>query len=244
MTHIKNTAFALFVLVLFTFCNNDHRNIKEYYFPIEELKDGKVYEYQSISDERNPPFYWYYQTLEQQKSTFLIGTYYGPDFTQYQLIQEEMVSNGMLLDNFYWFEPDTLNNKQIQVPANIESGSVFGFELYDPPTVLVSSINWRMPSDTLTKMTFIRNRQYDKDTTYSYQNQTYDCVKFYVRELIDNENEGHLEQEYEATEIYAKGIGLIYFRKDIAKDFKMEYELKDIYDMKEFEKKFQISLEK
>jgi hypothetical protein len=243
MTYLKNIALFLTIVGFLSSCAEERRNIKEYYFPIEALKEGKVYEYQAINDEISPPFYWYYQTIEQNGGTYLIGTYYGPDFTQYQLIQEEMVSNGMLLDNFYWFEPDTATNTQIRVPVNIDLPSVFGFEISDPPSVLVSSINWRMPSDTLTKMTFIRNRQYEKDTTYSFQNQTYDCVKFYVRELIDNENEGHLEQEYEAAEVYAKGIGLVYFRKDISKDFKMEYELKDIYDMKTFEEKFQVGLQ-
>mgnify|MGYP000341708181 CR=1 FL=1 len=243
MTHIKYSIFIFFALILFSNCKEDKRNIKAYYFPIEELKSGKVYEYQSVGSEHDPPFYWYYQTLEQDGSTYLIGTYYGYDFSQYQLIQEEVVSNGMLLDNFFWFETDTSTNLQYQVPVNVESGNVFGFELTDPPSVLVSSINWEIPTDTLTKMTFIRNRQYEKDTTYSYRNQSYDCLKFYVRELIDNENEGHLEQEYEASEIYAKGIGLVYFRKNIAKDWQMEYELKEIYDMETFEEKYRVSLE-
>lgn len=241
---IKNSIFIFLTFILFSHCKEDKRNIKDFYFPIEELKEGKVYEYHSIGNEHDPPFYWYYQTIEQDGNAYLIGTYYGYDFSQYQLIQEEIVGNGMLLDKFFWFETDTTSNTQYQVPVNVESGNVFGFELSDPPSVLVSSINWRMPSDTSTKMTFVRNRQFEKDTTYSYNSQSYDCLKFYVRELIDNENEGHLEQEYEASEVYAKGIGLIYFRKNIAKEWKMEYELKDIYDMNTFEEKYQISLAK
>lgn len=223
--------------------NNGKRNIKAYYFPIESLMEGKVYEYRSVDNELDPPFYWYYRSLREGNATYLTGMYYDPDFAPFQYVREEKVRNGMLLTEFFWFEKDSLG-QPVKVPVSIKEGNVFPFEVSLPGNVLVSSICWKLPTDTLTKMTFVRNRQFDGDTTYTFRGKAYDCVKFHVRELIDNEREGHLEQEYLAREIYAKGIGLVYFKKDIAEDWKMEYELVHIYNKKTFEETFNVNLAK
>jgi hypothetical protein len=91
-------------------------------------------------------------------------------------------------------------------------------------------------------MTFIRNRQFNRDTLVEFQNRKVDAIQMNVLELIDNEREGHLEQEYSATEIYGKGIGLIYFEKNIASEWKMKYKLVDIYSMDEFLEKSGVQL--
>lgn len=222
-------------------CNNSPRNIESYYFPIESLKAGKIYEYQSVGNEHDPPFYWHYQSVEENGITYLKGTYFDHDFNPFQMITEEQVSNGMLLQEFSWFEPDTTGN-QAKVAVNIESGNVFSFEIKEPANVLLSSFSWQPLLDSSMIITFIRNRQYESDTVFSFQNKQYKSLKFYVRELIDQDQEGHLEQEYEASEIYAEGIGLVYFQKDIAADWKMAYKLTNIYDPSAFEKKYGVDL--
>ena len=213
--HLLKTVGIVFFAILLIACEKKNRNIKDYYFPVNSLASGKVYEYHSINNQYDPPFFWLYETVEENENLYLTGTYFGPAFNKYQSIKEEVVSNGMLLQEFSWYEKDTATNLEYQVPVEVQSGNVFSFELSNPPSVLVSSLHWTLPTDSLTKMTFIRNRQFEMDTTYTFLNESHDCLKFYVRELIDNERQGHLEQEYEAAEIYAKGIGLIYFMKNI-----------------------------
>ena len=68
------------------------------------------------------------------------------------------------------------------------------------------------------------------------------AVKFLTRELVDQETEGHLELEYGGMEVYAKGIGLVFFKKNISKDWQMAYRLAAVYDMEAFEQKFKTSL--
>jgi len=218
------------------------RDISEFYFPIDDLFEGKVYEYQSVGSEYDPPFYWYYRTLNTGENIYFTGMYYDYNFTPFQFIREEKVSNGMSLQDFYWYETDTLTNTQNKVDVNITSGNVFPFQVSNPPGVVVSSINWKLPEDTLTKMTFIRNRQFDKDTIGLFQNREVEAIKMNVLELIDNEQEGHLEIEYPATEIYAKDIGLIYFEKNISPEHQMKYQLVDIYSMEEFVEKSGVKL--
>ncbi|MFT4760508.1 MAG: hypothetical protein ACI9XO_002955 [Paraglaciecola sp.] len=238
----------LLLFILFFSCqngnntSNEKRNIRDFYFPIDQLFEGKVYEYQSVGNEHDPPFYWYYRTLNTGENVYFTGMYYDYNFTPFQFIREEEMSNGMSLQDFYWYETDSLTNTQNKVDVNISSSNVFPFQVSNPPGVVVSSINWKLPTDSLTTMTFIRNRQFNRDTLVEFQNRKVDAIQMNVLELIDNEREGHLEQEYSATEIYGKGIGLIYFEKNIASEWKMKYKLVDIYSMDEFLEKSGVQL--
>ena len=217
-------------------------SLESYYFPIDQLHEGLVYEYQSAGDPLDPPFYWYYRTLEQDGATYLTGMYYDPNFTPFQFVREERVSNGMILSDYYLYETDS-TGKQVQIPVEIEGGNNFSFEPRDPNTVLYSKIRFSSPSDPETINTLVKNRQYLSDTTYNYGGKTYDALVFYVRELIDLENQGHTEHEYDGMEIYAKGLGLVYFRKNVSDLFVTEYKLADRYTMEAFEQKFKKKLE-
>jgi hypothetical protein len=212
------------------------RDIEAFYFPLRELKDGKVYEYRSVGNPNDPPMYWHYQTEEKDGSLYLLGTAYGPAFSPDQFAREERAGNGMLLSEFYTYEWDSTGTKR-QVKASIEAGNVFPFTVSEPPGVLLSSIRWE-PLSQPGSITLIRNRQFDSDTTFTFGGKTLPAIKFNVRELIDNDTEGHLELEYSAEEIYAKGAGLVYFRKDIDERWQMEYQLAAIYSMSEFEEKY------
>lgn len=242
MNIINRFLLLLFVSFLIMSCGESKpqvRNIKEYYFPVENLDQGSVYEYETADDPRNPPFYYYYRNVRDAADLYLTGTYYDYDFTPIQFVREEMTNNGMTLADFYFYETDTLTGKQNQVPVEIEAKNVFPFTVNEEkPGVLLFTIKWDDPEPTGTEYTLIRNRQFVGDTTYIYQGKEHEAVQFYVRELIDNFNQGHLETEYDGLEIYAKGIGLVYFEKNVSKEFVIKYKLKDDYPMSVLEEKF------
>jgi len=233
---------ALTILLLFTACHreNSRRGIEDFYFPLRELKDGKVYEYRSVGNANDPPMYWHYQTEEKDGSLYLLASAYDPAFSPDQFAREERVGNGMLLSQFYTYDKDSTGTKQ-EVKASIEEANVFPFTVLDTPGVLLSTIRWE-PLNQPGSITLIRNRQFDGDTTFTFGGKTLPAVKFNVLELIDNNTQGHLELEYPAEEIYAKGVGLIYFRKDIDEKWRMEYQLTAIYTMPEFEGKFKLRI--
>ncbi|MBK8489940.1 MAG: hypothetical protein IPL49_03295 [Saprospirales bacterium] len=234
--------FPLAVLFLVLSCGCRESSLEAYYYPLDELREGLVYEYRSAGDTLDPPFYWYYRTLEQDGATFLTGMYYDQNFTPYQFTREEKVANGMLLVDYYLYENDS-TGKQVQIPVEIEGGNLFSFEAPDPNTVLFYKIRFSTPSDPTTVNSLVRNRQFRSDTTYTYGGKTYDAAVFYVRELIDIEDEGHVEHEFDGLEIYAKGLGMVYFRKNVTESFITEYKLADRYTMEAFEKKFKPKLE-
>lgn len=233
---------AAFSLLFFA-CENDSgkRNIEPYYFPLKELEDGRVYEYRPAGNPNDPPIYWYFKSLKKGGSQFLLGMSYDPEFTPDQFVREERVENGMLLVDFITYEKDSTGKKQ-SLQATIEAPNVFPFTVKENAGVLLSSVNWRTLNDSVA-ITHVRNRQYDSDTVFVFKGKRIPAVKFNTRELIDQEVEGHLELEYGGSEVYAKGIGLASFQKNIDANWTMAYELAGIYSMAEFEEKFRTRLE-
>jgi hypothetical protein len=233
-------SFSLFIVIYG--CGNDsaRRNIEAFYFPLKKLETGQVYEYQSVGNPNDPPMYWYYKSLEEGGQQYLLGMAYDPEFSPDQFVREERAVNGMLLADFYMYEKDS-TGKKVQLPANIEAANVFPFLIKDPPGVLLSSVTWQSLADSA-QVSLVRNRQFDKDTTVIFDGKNLPAVKFLTRELVDQETEGHLELEYGGMEVYAKGIGLVFFKKNISKDWQMAYRLAAVYDMEAFEQRFKTSL--
>ncbi|MBI1226912.1 MAG: hypothetical protein GC192_16895 [Bacteroidetes bacterium] len=220
---------------------NGFRNIEDYYYPLSDLQDGKVYEYGPVHEEGDPPIYWYYRSVLKDGNAYLVGMSYNPAFNPDQFVREERVSNGMLLNDFYVYETDTEGKSQ-QIRADIVAANVFPFKVKPLGSVLLSSLHWRPLGDSST-ITLVRNRQYDSDTTIVFEGKNVPAVKFNTRELVDQEEEGHLELEFGGTEVYAKRLGLVYFKKDVSGQRRIEYRLKAVYSMEAFEQKFKEKLE-
>ncbi len=243
-TFYTSCIFFIF-LYLFAFsCTHDQkRNIKEYYLPIAELSDGKVYEYHSLHNDSLPPFYWYFRTMEQKGETILTSTYYDHQFTVQQLSNEVVVKNGVILNDLFLYGTDTLTGKQIQNPVRVEWDNAFPFEVTDSTGAFLYKIYWTDLDNPQQKLRLIRNKHFMGDDTYMYKGETIDCVRFLVKELLEIEEVGFQELKYTGTELYAKGIGLVYYNKKIDGQIVQEYELVDQYDMQVLEERFRKSIE-
>lgn len=244
----KKYIFGIFgwlvaAMVIFACANEPKdgmRNLEPYYYPLSDLQEGKVYEYEPVSEEGDPPVYWYYKSMLEGGKAFLVGMSYGPTFQPDQFVREERVHNGMLLADFYVYETDSAGKSQ-QLKADIAAANVFPFKAKPLGSVLLTSLHWLPLGDTA-GITLVRNRQYDSDTTVVFQGKNTPAVKFNTRELVDQEEVGHLELEFGGYEIYAKDLGLVYFRKDVSGQRRIEYRLKEVYSMTDFEAKFKEKL--
>lgn len=237
--------FTIIFLSILMACQPDNglRNIEEYYFPLKKLKDGKIYEYQSVGNEYDPPMYWYYKSMKQDGSQYLLGTGYDTEFSPDQFLREEKVDNGMLLVDFIIYEKTDSTASKSSTQAEIVAGNIFPFTVKQPANVLLTSLHWESQQDSA-RINLIRNRQYDSDTVFVFNNKKIPAIKFKTIELIEHDKEGRLPLEFDGMEIYAKGIGLVGLRKNITKGYRLAYELKAIYSMEEFEEKFAKKIEK
>ena len=243
---IRNVIASILSLVLLAACTNDSkRNIKDYYFPLEKmLNNGIVYEYEALHADSIAPYYWYYQTVQIPDSPMvLVGTYYDANFQQRQLVREEVVNNGMLLQDMRLFLTDT-SGRQEQVVADVQAANAYPFEVSDSSGIFLYKVQWDDPFQPNSTTTLIRNRRYLGDTSYVFQGQSLPAVRLGVREIVENEQEGFLEIELEGEEWYAENLGLVYTsREAVTNSFRQVYALRDTFDMKTLENRFREQLE-
>ncbi len=218
------------------------KNIRSYYYPVADFMDGKVYEYRAVNDSL-APFYWYFRTTISRGDTILTSEYFDHNFIVQQLTNEEIVKNGVILNDFYLYETDSLTGQQKQNPVRVEVDNVYPFEVTDSTGLFLYKIFWKDYYQPDQKYRLIKNRHYMGETTYSYKGQPVDCVRFFNKELLEIEEIGFQEVNYQSVELYAKNIGLVYSRKEIEGNIVQEYELADIYEMTDLEEKFRASTE-
>ena len=231
---------GIFISFFFSSCTEEKdakKNIKAYFYPINALKEPLVYEYRPVSNDTLGAQYLYFSTLETDTATYLMTNIYNQFYEVEQLSVEEVVSNGMLQKDYFLYIPDSTGLKR-RIPAEIEYGNSFPFEVRDSSGVFLQKMKWTFNEEPLYTTTLIRNRRYIGDKKHHFKGTEYDAITFNLREIIDDFRDGHLETETSGIEIYAKGLGLVYYKKAISENLVLEYELVDRYSMEEFEKKF------
>lgn len=236
----RSTVLCLPVLLILCSiaCNpSGRKDIRDYYFPLKKLTEGLVYEYRAIGQDSLSPAYWYYRSFLQDEGIYLTGTYYEYDLDPLQLVREELVSNGMLLQDLFIYIPDS-SGRQQRLAAEVLAGNVFPFSVSDSSGVFLYKVRFEFPNEMGNTTTLIKNRRYLGDTTYSVNGESYDAVRFQVRELVEDQSltDGTVEPQFDGEEIYAKGIGLVYYRKNLGAQ-SIAYELKDRYPMEQLEQK-------
>ena len=232
------TALGATALLYLTSCReNGPKDIRDYYFPLKQLEDGLVYEYQPLYPDSLAPVYWYYHSLIGADSVYLTGTYYEYGLSPLQLVREELVRNGMLLHGLYLYETDSSGN-QLQARAEVLAGNAFPFQVSDSTGVFLYKVRWEPPSDSGAVITLVKNRRYLRDTLIQYDDKTYKAVVFGVRELLEYDKDGVFEQPYNGREVYAKGLGLVYYQKEISKGLSWAYRLVARYPMSQLEETF------
>jgi len=216
------------------------RDIRSYYYPLEALQPGLVYAYREVNNPALIPSYWYIQGIHQNKQWFLSATYYEQNLLPAQQVRERLLPNGMLLEDLYLYGRDTLpGGRQARTQAEIIAPAVFPFQVRPNGGVFLYHVHWQDPIDTNAWYTVIKNRYFEGDTTFAFKGKSYPAVKFSVREHYELDQQGVFETTYIGWEVYAKGLGLVHYRKEIQDGFTLEYQLEDRFPMEVLEKKFQ-----
>ena len=112
----------------------------------------------------------------------------------------------------------------------------------DSSGVFLYKIRWEPPQDSGAVITLIKNRRYLKDTVVNVLGEEREAVVFDVQELLEYDQNGVFEQRYGGQEVYARGIGLVYYKKSVGDQMRWDYALHRRYPMTELEKQFEQQL--
>lgn len=214
-----------------TQCTVDGWNTRKYYFPIKKLEEGKVYAYTNEGNIGPPEAYWYYRSVVGKEEVYLTATYYENQPNPLQLVTERLAENGMIREELFLFDMDSLGKSQ-RTTAVIEVGDAFPFYVKERGGIFLQKQTW-VDRDTGNKMTLIKNRVFDGEVTFNWEGKELDAVEFEVKELLVDEGDGALELEFKGKEVYATGLGLVSYEKQIEEGFVMAYRLERIMEMEE-----------
>jgi hypothetical protein len=217
------------------------KSTREYYFPLSQLREKPmVYEYEFNTGNNTLRLYSYFQTIVQGDSISFVGTDYDPNFQVMMMRREQMLSNGMKLQDLRYYGSDT-TGKAVEMKALVTGGAVFPFEVKDSNGVFINIIKYRDPKDSTHETTLTRNLRFLRTTTYDYKNKKYEAIEFEKREEQAERNmkQGGWQHVFKVKEIYAKGLGLVYSKRVVTDDEAVEIRLVDTYPMEVLEKKFE-----
>lgn len=214
---------------------------KDFYFPLEELKEGKVYEYVVVhNNETYLSHYWFLQSeTAADGNNYLVWKRYNPKLEQDQFIREWVIKDGVITKEYKFYVEDSLSQTRKEYPNKVSQNVVFPFYAsLDSVMAYRFVCEMRLPPDFLT-VKLIRDRKFSESTRYSYEGKELDAIVFTSMDLYDIENKaegGFWEQKRAVAEIYAKGIGLVYSEEKIAGEEQTEVtRLSKIYSIEAFE---------
>jgi hypothetical protein len=240
----KTICLAAFLGLIVACQNEDTRNIRDYYFPVTELRDGIVYGYDmtglqgsvydSVSD------YWYYRGIVRDSGTFLSSTNYAATFEVGQMVLERITESGAVAREFSLFDADSATRKAVPMRVRVDNPDMFPFKVRDSLGVFLFGISFWSPEDTTARQYMIRNRRYLGDgPDFMLEGKSYPTIRFRVDEALGNEQEGTAEIPVHGEEWYAKGIGLVYAHKVYGHGGQLKhwYRLRERIPMSELERR-------
>ena len=221
-------------LILLTSCDPGKIKLSDYYFPVKDLKEGKVYIYKSINDSI-PPSLWYYHGINKGSDLLLESQSFDLTGNINQHAFEKKVNSGMLLQSNTIYLPDSLGQMK-KISVEILQKNMFPFSVTDTNGLFIYNVKWSVKPGTHNEVT--RNRRFLGFEEHDYKGKPVKCAKFELKELIEDYNEGYLEYKLNGFEYYGKNIGLIYYEKVVNNNLRIAYQLQDILTVKAFEEQY------
>ena len=194
-------------------------NLEEYYFPIDDLENTKVYHY--VSDETEVKhLYWVLKKSVKNGKTFLITDSYSMnssgEFKRIEIINEEINEAGSFVKEYTKFQFDKNGNK-FEVSAKLQSECVFKWDMNKGEKII-----WEFETENKLYPGYITNvekkREYIKETTIiKFNDKEYDAIVFSDNFKVKQSNSTFnksIISNFTQTSYYAKGIGMYqYVRK-------------------------------
>jgi hypothetical protein len=246
--------YLLRILSLLTFlslllsCQNEQctqsHNLKEYYFPIPDGKEAKVYQYSSTLDTLLTKIYWHVSRGEGDRILFL---QFDERWQPRQIAQEKILPSGVLQEKIFFSQEDSLSARPSFYQPRILHSHVFPFCANAKGGIYLYALEWEEADKPEYQYALYRNRRFMGDTTLTIPTQPQENrVYFMVKDLLEIHlrDQGYSQPEMTTLEYYQKGIGLVQYTKYMGEEPLVEYQLDTIFNAESFYKTKGIIFEK
>ena len=192
-----------------------------YYFPIGSFPEGgMVYRYKNLRDPEAQSEVW--RHIPRGKGLVESINYgSGEEIAQRQF--DRIVNNGVMTDSLLLYSRDT-TGRQKEINVKVISPHRFPFQPGDSTKVWLTHLDWYQPEDSL-HIVLQRRRRFAGDTTWTSDGKTIPAVRFRTEDTFETEKDGWTSSSWSGEEIYAKGIGLVYYKRKISEEMVLEFQI-------------------
>lgn len=196
-------------------------NYSAYYFPVDDFpEEGMTYTYRNQTDRTAPPEIWRYFNRGKD---LIESINYGLEDEVVLRQFDRIVSNGVVTDSMFLFWRDTAKVLH-QIDVNIISPYRFPFEPGDSTKLWLSHIDWNQPGDSL-HVVLKRGRRFAGNTQWTMNDKSIPAVRFTTEDTFETEKDGWTSSTWTGEEIYAKNIGLVYYKRKFSDQLIIEFSL-------------------
>lgn len=213
---------ALLLLLLLFSCGDGSRDVRNYYFPVRDLdNNGLVYAYENTGTLPGPDTeYSYYLGVDADTALYLSVTHYDPALQPRQQSREEIRNDGVYLREVTLLQNDS-SGIATPIRTKLLYNKVFPFYLEEAPTVPYGyRMSFADPARPDVNNYVTLNRRYLRDTTFVLQEKEYPALLFSLEGEVSlrDPEEGDISPQFRGYEIYAKGVGLVEYRRELGAD--------------------------
>jgi len=214
---------VMLLSLCFSACRHDQvkkENLSVYFIDQNQLPGaGKTYTYQSLVDSLAEPEIWHFQ---KTPDGHLLSINYNNQHQEIQRQYDRFVYNGILTDSLILFSYDSSGNQQ-PISVKVISPNRFGFDA-DTAKVWLTHLEWYQPEDSL-HIVLQRRRQFVADTTWTFEGKKVEAIRVKTEDTFETERDGWTTSKWAGQEVYAKQIGLVYYKRQISPALKLEFSL-------------------
>ena len=208
-------------------------NAMAYYFPIDELRDTKVYHYTPTKGDVSD-MYWVLSVYDTLGKTIFNTTAYfettNNKVRKGEWVKEEITANSSFIHEYMNYFYDNFGNKT-RVRSRNTSTILYKNEI-EKNTSFIWSYSAIDINSVGVKFEVKKRRTYTGNSSQiSFNNQQIDALVFkdeFIIRKIKNETDVLSVEDFYQYSYYAKGIGL-YKYKRFSEDGTFEYQLNHIY---------------
>lgn len=192
-----------------------------YYYPVESFPpEGMTYTYRNKVDSSAYPEVWRYQWLSPGR---MLSTNYDGAGREVLQQYDRIVDNGVLTDSFHFVLFDSTQQKHL-IRAKVIKPNRFPFHAKDSSMTWATRLDWHQPVDSL-RIVLERRRKYAGPAEWQFNGEKIPAVRFVTEDLLETERDGWTTSVWPGEELYAKGYGLVYYKRAINEGMTIEFEL-------------------
>ena len=229
-------AILLVIMAICPLCRHQETvsdNTKDYYAGhLAWAGAGQVYRYRPVKDPALPDEVWHYRLIPDWRATFVRASQYDEDGHVIQKRTERIgVSGAELISmDVLFVTRDTV----FTVTPGIHDSSTFEFTtIPDKRKSHLKIEYWDSTADSV-RVVLTKERTLQSKSEFEFQGKTYPAIEITVDEVLETETEGFTTTTWSGTEIYAQGLGLVYYKKTISEELSLEYVLAEVIPFGQF----------